>query len=138
MVYTKKKSRQYPAETMTDTDYADDLLLLAPANAESLLHNIGLHINANKKEYMWFKQEGTISTLSGRPLKFMDKFTYLNSNISSTERDVNIHIKYMICKHVLLKTFLNEPSSFFFSHTWFQVLFCNSNNFTSVIFLHIV
>ena len=38
-----------------------------------------------------FKQ-GVISTLSGRPIKLVDKFTYLDSNISSTESDVNIRI----------------------------------------------
>ena len=51
---------------MTDADYADDLALLTntPAQAESLLHNlkqaaggIGLRVNANKTEYMYFKQK---------------------------------------------------------------------------------
>ena len=38
----KKKSRQYPAEIITDADYADDPALLAntPAPAESLLHSL--------------------------------------------------------------------------------------------------
>ena len=40
-------------------------------------------------EYMCFKQKGAISTLSGQPKKFEDQFTYLGSNISSTESDVN-------------------------------------------------
>ena len=34
---------------------------------------------------MCFKQ--VISTLSGKPLKLADQFTYLGSNISSIERD---------------------------------------------------
>ena len=50
--------KQYPAETILDVDYIDDLVLLA-----------------------------NIPTL-----KLVDQFTYLNSNISSTENDVNIHI----------------------------------------------
>ena len=40
---TKKvKSRRYPAESITDVDYADYLALLVniPAEAESLLHNL--------------------------------------------------------------------------------------------------
>ena len=41
---------------------------------------------------MCFRQEGAISTLSGMPLKLVDKFTYLGSNISSTESDVSICI----------------------------------------------
>ena len=52
----KEGSRRYPAQTITDVDYADYIALLAntPAQAESLLHNlewsaagIGLHINAD-------------------------------------------------------------------------------------------
>ena len=96
----KAKSRWYPAETITDADYIDDLTLLANTSAQdkSLLHRqeqaaggIGLNMNANKIEFMCFKQEGAVSPLSGRPLKLVDKFTYLSSNISSTESGVNIH-----------------------------------------------
>ena len=58
--FTLKKawSRRYPAQTITDANYADDIVLLAstPAQAESLLHSlewaaggIGLHVNADKK-----------------------------------------------------------------------------------------
>ena len=35
---------------------------------------------------------GAIFTLSGKPLKLIDKFTYHNSNISSTESNVHIHL----------------------------------------------
>ena len=58
---TKKRSRRYPAKTITDADYADDIALLAntPNQAETLLHSleraatgIGLHVNAHKTEYM--------------------------------------------------------------------------------------
>ena len=86
---------------MTDADYADDLALLTntPAQAESQFHTleqaaggINLHVNANKREFMCFNQEGAISTLKGNPLKLVDQFTYLGSNISSTERDANICI----------------------------------------------
>ena len=44
--------------------------------------------------YRCFKQEGVISTLSGRSLK-INKFTYLGSNISSTERDFSICLAKM-------------------------------------------
>ena len=39
---TKKRSRRYPAQTITDVDYADDIALLAniPAQAETLLHSL--------------------------------------------------------------------------------------------------
>ena len=39
---TKKRSRRYPAKTINDTDYADDIAILAntPAQAETLLHTL--------------------------------------------------------------------------------------------------
>ena len=52
----KERSRRYPAQTITDTDYGDDVALLrnTPAQAESLLHSleravgdIGHHVNAD-------------------------------------------------------------------------------------------
>ena len=33
-----------------------------------------------------------MSTSSGKPLKFVDQFSYLSSNISSTESDVSIYL----------------------------------------------
>ena len=82
----KERSRRYPVQTITDPDYADDIALLAnaPAQAETLLHSLvrvavglGLHINADKTEYMCFHQRGDISVLKGGHLKLVDKFTYL-------------------------------------------------------------
>ena len=70
----KKRSRRYPATTITDADYADDIAILAntPAQAETILHSleraaagIGLYIKAHKTEYMCYNQTGDISTLEG-------------------------------------------------------------------------
>ena len=38
----KERSKRYPAQTITDTDYADDIALLAntPAQAKTLLHSL--------------------------------------------------------------------------------------------------
>ena len=81
---SKKRSRSYPAKTITDVDYADDIALLAnaPAQAETLLHRleraaagIGLHVNAYRMEYTCFNQTGDISTQKGSSLKLVDKFT---------------------------------------------------------------
>ena len=86
---------------MTDTDYADDLALLAktPNQAETLLHSleraaagIGLHVNAHKTEYMCYNQTSNIATLDGASLKLVDKFTYLGSSVSSTEKDINTRL----------------------------------------------
>ena len=98
---TKKRSRRYPAKTITDTDYADDIAILAntPNQAETLLHSleqaaagIGLHVNGHKTEYMCFNQTGDISTLDGTSLKMVDKFTYLGSSVSSTEKDIDTRL----------------------------------------------
>ena len=98
---TKKRSRRYPAKTITDADYADDIAILAnaPAQAETLQHNlertaagIGLHVNAHKTEYMCFNQTGDISTLGSSSLKLVDKFTYLGSSASSTEKDIDTRL----------------------------------------------
>ena len=98
---TKKRSRRYPAKTITDADYADDIAILAntPNQAETLLHSleraaagVGLHVNACKTEYMCYNQTGDISTLDRTPLKLVDKFTYLGSRVSSTEKDIDTRL----------------------------------------------
>ena len=38
---------------------------------------------------MCYNQTGDISTLDGTPLKLVDKFTYLGSNVSSTEKEID-------------------------------------------------
>ena len=53
----KARNRQYSAQTITDVDYTNDIVLLTntPAQVESLLHSlewaagsISLHLNPNK------------------------------------------------------------------------------------------
>ena len=98
---TKKRSRRYPAKTITDVDYADDIAILAntPNQAETRLNSleraaagIGLHVNAHKTEYMCFNQTGDNSTLDGTSLKLVDKCTYLGSSVSSTEKDIDTRL----------------------------------------------
>ena len=98
---TKKRSRRYPAKTITDANYADDIAILAntPNQAETLLYSleraaagVGLHVNAHKTEYMCYNQTGDISTLDRTPLKLVDKFTNLGSSISSTEKDIDTRL----------------------------------------------
>ena len=97
----KERSRRYPAQTITDVNYADDIALLAntPAQAETLLHSleraaaaIAVHVNTDTTENMCFNQRGDISTLNGGPLKLLDKFTFLGSSVSSTETDINMRL----------------------------------------------
>ena len=95
---TKKRSRRYPAKTITNADYGDDIAILAntPNQAETLLHSleraaagIGLYV---KTEYMCYNQTGDISTLDGTPLKLVDKITYLGSSVASTEEDIDTRL----------------------------------------------
>ena len=82
-----------------DVKYANDIALLANTStqAKTLLHflewaaaGIGLHINADKMEFMSFNQTGDISILNGSSLKLVDKFIYQGSSVSSTETDINL------------------------------------------------
>ena len=97
----KKRSRRYSVQTIMDADYADDIALLAnaPTQTESLLHSLewaaaglGLHVKADKTKYMCFNQRGDISTLNDGSLKLVDKFTYVRSSVSSTEKDINTQL----------------------------------------------
>ena len=63
---------------MTDVHYTDKLALFknTPSQAKFQLHRqeqaaggIGLYVNANKTEFMCFKSDGAIATLSEKPLK---------------------------------------------------------------------
>ena len=97
----KKRNRRYPEKTITDADYTDDIAILVntPNQAETLLHSlewaaagIGLHVNAHKTEYMCYNQTCDISTLDGTSLKLVDKFTYLGSSVSPTEKDIDTRL----------------------------------------------
>ena len=94
----KEKKQKVPTKTITDADYADNIVLLAntPNHTETLLHSlewaaiaIGFHVNAHKTEYMCYNQTCDISTIDGISLKLVDKFTYLESRVSSTEKDID-------------------------------------------------
>ena len=54
--------------------------------------SIGLHVYAHKTKYMCYNQTGDINTLEGTPLKLVDKFTYLGSSVSSTEKDIDTRL----------------------------------------------
>ena len=98
---TKKRSRRYHAKIITHTNYTDNKAILAntPNQAKTLQHSleqaaagIGLSVNAHKTEYICFNQISDISTLDGTSLKLVDKFTYLGSSVSSTEKDIDMRL----------------------------------------------
>ena len=99
LTLTKARSRRYPAKTITDIDYADDLALTSDTieEATQLLHHlevaakeIGLRINAKKTEFISFNQAGQIKSLDGSNIKSVEDFTYLGSRIISSDSDIQV------------------------------------------------
>ena len=87
----KARSRRYTARTIMDADNANDIAFLAntPIQAESLLHSlervaggIDLRVNVDKSVYTCFNQWAV------SPLKLVDMFTYLESGVLSTKKDI--------------------------------------------------
>ena len=60
-------------------------------NLKQLTRGIDFFMKSDKTDCTCFKEVPTISILNGKLLKFVDKFTYLDSNILSTESDVKLH-----------------------------------------------
>ena len=92
----KNRSRRYPAETMRDEDYADDLAPLT--NTPALLQGLKQaeeatdhYVIVYKTEFMYSKY-ARANSLNSKPLRLVEHFPYLGSNISSTESEVNIRI----------------------------------------------
>ena len=42
---------------------------------------MGLYVNIDKTEFMYYTQDGAISLLNGKPLKLVDQFRELSKNI---------------------------------------------------------
>ena len=86
-------------KTLPQLPYSLNLTALiskTPTLTETLLHSlertaggIGFHVNRDKTEYMCFNQRGDISTLKSGRLKLVNKFNYIGSSVSSTEKDIN-------------------------------------------------
>ena len=74
-------------------------------NLERATSGIGLNVNAHKTEYMCYNQTGDISTLNGTPLKLVDKFTYLGSSVSSTEKEIDTWLTKVWAVFLLTPTF---------------------------------
>ena len=122
---TKERRWRYPAKTITDADYGDDIALLAsaPAQAETMLHRLktsrwgtSLHVNAHKTEYMCFNQTDDISTLNSSSLKLHRKPCLVN-------RDRHRHVtsKGMDCYERLLVVWKSDLTNKM-KHSFFQTV----------------
>ena len=94
---TERKSRRYPAEQITDTDYADDIDVISntlnDANTlllkiESAAKEIGLCINTCKTEYININQNNNMQMkiICGSLINQVEYVIYLGSYIRSTKR----------------------------------------------------
>lgn len=95
------RGKRFPAETITDADYADDLALFTSNIEETrkLVHSLekasdddGLYVNAKKTEFMPFQLERSMKTLKAETVKEVYSFVYLGCEIANTESDVNNRI----------------------------------------------
>ena len=97
----QRRSRRFPAETITDLDFADDIALLCNEveDAQEMLRrleneagNVGLKANGKKTKVMAFNQETEpeVYTNDGTLLEVVDDFKYLGSWVNNTEADITI------------------------------------------------
>ena len=92
---TKKRNGRYPAKIITDSDYADDIAILenTPNQAKTLLYSLDKPPQALASISMHAKRNTCdIFTLDRSSLKLVDKFTYLGSSVSSTEKDIDTRL----------------------------------------------
>ena len=94
-------SRRYPAEVLTDDDFADDLALLSNkiGNAEKLLKilktataSVGLYMSTTKTKFIAVIAEGVITAQNGCDLEQVKDFIYVGSKIISSENDIQVRI----------------------------------------------
>ena len=94
-----RRSSRYPAEHLTDTDFADDIALISGslANAQLLLQAleqasncVGLYLNESKTEFVNMcsnDNDFIIKSLNNVILNMVSDYVYLGSYISSSEKD---------------------------------------------------
>ena len=127
---TKKRSRRYPAKTITDANNADDIVILAnaPTQVETLLQSLERvtasiappHVNAHKTECMCFNQRGDISTQGSSCLKLLDKFTYQESSVSATEKDSDTRLAKPWTENDRLSVIWKSDLTDKMKHSFFQ------------------
>ena len=79
--YNRSRLRRRPSAS------AKYISLSSISTTQPKAGSICVDVNANKTNYIRFKQKRTISTLNGKPLKLVNLFIYLGCNILSTESD---------------------------------------------------
>ena len=97
-----RRSKRQSAVTLTDLDFADDIVLLSDKTeqAQSILsrvqrecQKVGLALNAKKTKYITYNidTEGSaVKTNDGTELEKVEDFKYLGSWVDSTDKDIKI------------------------------------------------
>ena len=83
------------------------------------LSSIGLHVNADKTEYMCFNQKEDISARNSGSLKLVAKFPYLGSSVWSSENDISMLLTKAWTAidrlSIIWKSNLSDKTQFFLS-----------------------
>ena len=95
-----RQSSRYPAQHLTDLDFADDLALTSDSikDAETLLQSleeaaskVGLYCNEGKTEFITTSPKPTdLRSLNGITIKRVVDFKYLGAHIVDSQKDFNI------------------------------------------------
>ena len=100
MMIKPRRSRRYPAEYLTDLDFADDLALISESikDAESLLQSlefaasqVGLYCNEGKTKFITTSPSPPeLKSLNNTIIERVEDFKYLGSYIVDSEKDFKI------------------------------------------------
>ena len=145
---TPARSRRYPAEKVTDADFADDLALLSNTideahqmltSLEEAAGAVGLIMNESKTNYMSInlaseEQHATLTSSSGNTIGKVEDFVYLGSWVGSSEHDFTVRKakawaschkmkkiwKFNMCRELKIRLFIATVESILLygSETW--------------------
>ena len=98
-ILNPKRNRRYPAEVITDIDYADDIALICHeiAQAKKLLNRVEseaakyrLYCNAQKTKMMRFNEDSIndVKSISDGFIEEVDNFKYLDGWMKCCQHDV--------------------------------------------------
>ena len=98
---TPARSRRVKAEKIADTDFADDIALIADSveEAQKMLEEVekaaakvGLQMNEDKTKYLVqnIEDPAPMYAVSGESIELVDDFLYLGGWVESTEKDIKV------------------------------------------------
>ena len=142
-----KRSSRYPAEFLTDADFADDIALISHSlehtqdllqSLEQTSNGVGLYLNKTKTKCMnrcLSNNNNPVKTLNGTSLKQVEDYKYLGSYISSSDKDFNTRkgMAWSACNdmhNIWSSRLTNDFKIKIFSATVEPILFYGSETWT--------